>query len=69
MSKSNDGWKRKFKGSEHGGAYIYTHPNALDGRAIVVNGHGVTFNGETYESLEAAKAAALSLRHHSSLRN
>lgn len=58
MSK-DDGWKKKFKGSEWGGAKIYTHPDAIDGRAIVVNGHGVTFNGKRYPDLESAKAAAL----------
>lgn len=56
-----DGWSKKFKGNERGGAHIYTHPDALDGRAIVVNGHGVSFNGASYDNLDTAKAVALSL--------
>lgn len=55
-----DGWSKKFKGNERGGAHIYTHPDVLDGRAIVVNGHGISFNGASCDSLDTAKAAALS---------
>ncbi len=50
-------WRKKFKGSERGGAHIHTHPDVE--RAIVVNHHGITFDGRNYPSLEAAKTAAL----------
>lgn len=50
-------WKRKFKGSERGGAYIHTHPDVE--RAVVENHHGINYNGQSYPSLDAAMAAAL----------
>lgn len=53
-------WKKKFKGDDRGGAWIYTHPDARDGRAVVVNGYGASFNGQHYSTLEDAQAAALS---------
>ncbi|MBX5010864.1 hypothetical protein HJB67_12955 [Rhizobium lentis] len=60
MSKTtNDGWAKKFKGNESGGAKIYTHPDALDGRAIVENHNGVWFNGRRFLFVEDAKRAAL----------
>jgi hypothetical protein len=51
------GWRRKFKGSDRGGAHIHTHPDVE--RAIVVNHNGITFDCRSYASLDAAKAAAL----------
>lgn len=55
---ANDGWKKKFKGDkERGGAWVYIHPNC--DRAIVQNHNGVSFNGQRYVDLEAAKKAAL----------
>lgn len=48
-------WTKKRKGA----AVIWTHPEAKDGRAIVVNHYGVRFNGRNYSSLEIAKAVAL----------
>lgn len=51
------GWKKKFKGSERGGAHIHTHPDV--DRAIVENHLGITYDGKSYPSLDAAKAAAL----------
>lgn len=55
-----DGWKKKFKGDKcRGGAFIYNHPCAIDGRAIVENGYGFAFNGENFPSLADAKRAAL----------
>lgn len=59
-SQQGSGWRKKFKGTERGGAYIHTHPNAIDGRAIVENHHGISFNGVRYPSIEQAKLAALS---------
>ncbi len=53
----NPGWKKKFKGTERGGAHIHTHPDVE--RAIVENHRGITYDGQSYSSLEAAKAAAL----------
>lgn len=50
-------WKRKFKGTGYGGAYIHTHPSVE--RAIVENHNGISFNGLRYMSLDAAKCAAL----------
>ncbi|XKM40362.1 hypothetical protein A4U53_031010 [Rhizobium ruizarguesonis] len=55
-----DGWKKKFKGSDQGGARIYTHADALDGRAIVENHNGIWFNGKRFLFLDDAKRAALS---------
>jgi hypothetical protein len=54
-----DGWMKKIKGS----AIIHTHPNALDGRAIVVTIYGIRFNGDDYATLAEAKAAALTSPH------
>jgi hypothetical protein len=53
------GWRKKFKGSERGrgGALIHTHPDAE--RAIVENHRGIMYDGQSYSSLDAAKAAAL----------
>ncbi|MAZ17913.1 MAG: hypothetical protein CL535_16485 [Ahrensia sp.] len=59
MKTLKDGWTKKFKGDERGGAWIYTHPDAFDGRAIVVNGSGVRFNGMWLDSLDEAKRVAL----------
>lgn len=53
-------WSRKFKGSKHGGAFIYTHPNTFEGRAIVENHNGVFFNGVEYGTVDEAKNDALS---------
>lgn len=59
MTKKNKlaGWTREFKGSERGGAWIFRHPEVP--RAIVMNHHGVSFNGQRYASLEDAGRAAL----------
>lgn len=54
---ADDGWKKKYKGSERGGANIYIHPDAK--RAIVHNHLGITWAGQRYETLAEAKAAAL----------
>lgn len=51
-----DGWIKKIRGT----AIIYTHPDAFDGRAIVVNTYGILFNGIEYATLADAKASALS---------
>jgi len=51
-----DHWKKKSKGN----AKVYTHPEAREGRAVVVNHYGVFFNGETFASLNEAKEAACS---------
>jgi len=56
---SKDGWTRKFKGNENGGARIYIHPDALDSRAIVENQNGIWFNGKQFFFIEDAKRAAL----------
>ena len=50
-----DGWTKKSKGN----AKVYTHPGVPDGRAIVENHWGVTFNGVKYPSVDLAKIAAL----------
>jgi len=52
----NGGWTKKIKGC----AVIYTHPDALYGRAIVVNMYGISFNGVEYATLAEAKTSALS---------
>lgn len=51
----DDGWTKKSKGN----AKIYTHPDAKDGRAVVQNHWGISFNGKMFDSLFEAKAAAL----------
>ena len=56
---NKDGWSKRFKGAERGGAWIYTHAKAIDGRAIVVNHAGIAFNGVRYRTLEDAKRAAI----------
>lgn len=53
----SNGWIKKFKGNERGGAFIYTHPSLT--RAIVENQHGVRYDGQEYPSVSAAKHAAL----------
>lgn len=55
MKIDKDGWTKKSKGN----AKIYTHPDAFEGRAIVENSWGVSFNGVTYPTVEKAKDAAL----------
>lgn len=51
-------WKKKFKGSWRGGAWIYTHSSLK--RAIVKNHNGVTFNGMKFSSVSSAQEFALS---------
>lgn len=55
MKTTQDGWTKKSKGN----AKIYTHPDAFEGRAIVENSWGVSFNGVRYASVDEAKDAAL----------
>lgn len=50
-------WNKKFKGNESGGAWIYVHP--LIPKAIVQNLHGISFDGEFYNSLDKAKSSAI----------
>lgn len=50
-----EGWTKKRRGT----AIIYTHPHAYDGRAVVSNSWGVTFNGKQYDTVDDAKADAL----------
>lgn len=56
---NEDGWTVKRKGYPRVGAKIHTHPDAFEGRAIVENHWGISFNGKMYQSLSAAKLAAL----------
>lgn len=58
MKTGKDGWTRKFKGNERGGAHIHIYPGLT--RGIVVNHHGVFFDGAEFTNLESAKAHALS---------
>ena len=55
MSRREDGWTKKTRGN----AKIYTHPDTFEERAVVENHWGVSFNGVMYESVFAAKQAAL----------
>ncbi len=48
-----DGWTKKSKGN----AKIYTHPGV--DRAIVENHWGVAYDGQKFDSVEAAKISAL----------
>lgn len=53
------GWNRRFKGSDsRGGAWIWTHADAKEGRAIVQNHHGFSFAGNTYPDFASAARAA-----------
>lgn len=52
------GWTKKRRGC----SVIHTHPEAIEGRAIVVNYRGTIFNGQRFETLGAAKAAALAAK-------
>jgi hypothetical protein len=54
-SKKPKIWKKKFKGTARGGAWIHTRDN-LD-RAIVENHLGFKFNGNYYDTLDDAKSA------------
>jgi hypothetical protein len=58
VKTARDGWTRKFKGTERGGAHIHTHPSLA--RAIVVNHNGVSYAGAEFRDLESAKIHALS---------
>jgi hypothetical protein len=49
-------WSKTRKGT----AKIYTHPDAVDGRAVVENHWGISFNGKMYATVSAAMKAALS---------
>lgn len=62
VAEQQGGWRKKFKGSRaRVGAWIHTHPDAIDGRAVVHSHLGISFNGEWYGTLEQAKSAALDL--------
>ena len=52
-------WEKKFKGNQNGGAWIYTHPDTFESRAVVHNHNGYSFNGVFFDSLKEAKDYAL----------
>ena len=49
----DSGWKKKRRGT----GFIYTHPS-LD-RAVVHSPYGVFYNGDKFDSIDIAKAYAL----------
>lgn len=51
-----DKWRKKFKGSYRGGAWIFVHPDLK--YAIVSNHNGISYNGQMFASISLAKEFA-----------